>query len=293
MRHLAWTKAAIGMLLGLDVSLAWPARSSAADPVASAYLRDRGGGLSTSMYGTYVRPGQGLLYAYYATSRDHDMEYEASRFGHQAAETFSGKYRDSAGQLFAAYGLASHLAVELEGAYRTATFEKSPRDDSGTPAKLTERGMSDLEGQLRVLLSREGIGRPEIFGFLEITAPSHKREVLIGDSEWDVKPGLGLIKGFSWGTLTFRTSGEYTREDHAVNFGETSIEYLRRLSSAGQLFLAIEGGEGGGPDEWILVTGGQARLAPHLALKLDNELGLFPKAPDWGVQAGLLFSLNR
>jgi len=39
-------------------------------------------------------------------------------------------------------------------------------------------------------LLREGSGRPELFGFLEVTLPTQTNKVLIGNPDWDVRPGF-------------------------------------------------------------------------------------------------------
>jgi len=63
-----------------------------------------------------------------------------------------------------------------------------------------------------------------------------------------------LTRGFHFGTMTLRTTVEYNHGDHHWDLGETSLEYLRRLSPAWRILLAIEGGETGAPDEWVFVT---------------------------------------
>jgi len=64
--------------------------------------------------------------------------------------------------------------------------------------------------------------------------------------------------------MTFKTTVEYNHGDHHWDLGETSLEYLRRLSPDWRILLAIEGGETGAPDEWVLVTAGQWRIAKPL-----------------------------
>ena len=148
-------------------------------------------------------------------------------------------------------------------------------------------------------LTQEKGRAPEIFGFLEITAPSQRNRLLIGTSDWDFRPGIGFVRGFPWGTMTVRTTFEYSREQSALkeprqlDIGETSVEYLRRLSHAWRLNLAFEGGEGGAPDEWVLRSGLQWRMTRAVLLKLDNSVGLSSKAPDWTPQIGLMFVIPR
>ena len=107
-----------------------------------------------------------------------------------------------------------------------------------------------------------------------------------------MKGGIGIIRGYRWGTLTFRTTVEYNHDDQAWDLGETSLEYLKQVSPAARLLVAIEGGEGGAPDDYALVTGLRWRLGPGLFLKFDNALGLQSKATDLESQVGLLFELH-
>jgi hypothetical protein len=253
--------------------------------------RDRGSGIPSSMFGTYIERGQLLLFPFFAYSRDHDREYNPARLGFGLDQDFRGHFKSTEVLLFAAYGVNDWLALELEASQIRATFDKSPADPSIMPSRIVESGVADFEGQLRFRVARETGGRPEIFGFVEITAPSHKRDVLIGDKDWDIRPGLGVVRGFSWGTMTFRTDVEYNRDDRHVDLGETSLEYLRRLSPSWRLNLAIEGGETGAPDEWELVTGVRWRLSDVLLVKADNVVGLFSKATDWSPQVGVMLAL--
>jgi hypothetical protein len=271
------------------VFLAQPVRAKGEEP--PAYLHDRGTGLPTSMFGTYIRGGELLVFPFLEYSLDHNREYQPSQLGFGLERDFRGKCRDTRGQVFIAYGVTDWLAVEFEAATMSAILKKSPDDPSLMPSKISESGIGDIEGQLRLRLVREGDRRPEVFGYLEVTAPSNKDKVLIGNADWDFKPGIGVVKGFSWGTMTFRATVEYNREGKHLDIGEISLEYLKRLSSSWSVFAAFEGGETGAPDEWELVTGVQWRVADFLILKLDNSLGLFSKSNDWALQVGGLISI--
>jgi hypothetical protein len=266
------------------------ARAQATVPDRS---KDRGTGIPASMFGTYIERGQLLLFPFGAYTRDHDREYNPTRLGFGLDQDFRGHFRSTEVQIFAAYGVTDWLALEFEASRIRATFDKSPSDGSALPARVKESGLADIEGHLRLRVLRETDGRPEVFGFVEITAPSQRRTLFIGDKQWDVRPGLGVVRGFSWGTMTFRTNLEYNRDDRHLDLGESSIEYLRRLSPAWRLNLAIEGGETGAPDEWELVTGVQWRLSDFLLVKADNVVGLFSKATDWSPQIGLMLALPR
>jgi hypothetical protein len=253
--------------------------------------RDRGTGIPASMFGTYIERGQWLFFPFVAVTRDHNREYNPSRLGLGLDQDFRGHFRSTEVQIFAAYGVTDWLALEVETSRIRATFDKSPSDPSALPARTVESGLADFEGHLRMRVVRETDGRPEVFGFVEITAPSQKNTRFIGDKEWDFRPGLGVVRGFGWGTMTFRTNVEWNRDDRHLDLGESSIEYLRRLSPSWRLNLAIEGGETGAPDEWELVTGVQWRLRDFLLVKADNVVGLFSKANDWSPQIGLMLAL--
>lgn len=70
---------------------------------------------------------------------------------------------------------------------------------------------------------------PAVIGFVEITPPTQRHKLLIAEPDFDLKPGIGLIKGFDWGTLTGRIGAEYNREESRVDLGEMSIEYLNEF----------------------------------------------------------------
>ena len=279
------------LALALAIMLvALPARAQAQGAVLPGHLRDRGLGVPASMFATYISRGQLLLFPFVAYSRDKNREYQPARLGYGLNEDFRGRYRSSERQLFVSYGFTDRLAVEVEASILHATLDKAPNDSSATPARIEESGFGDIEGQLRLRLATESERRPEIFGYLEVTAPTQRRAVLLGDRIWEFRPGIGLIRGFSWGTMTARVNGEYNHEAGHWDLGEFSIEYLKRLSPAWRVNLALEGGETASFDEWDLVSGVQWRIRDGLFLKLDNAIGLSSKATDWAPQLGLMLS---
>jgi len=255
-----------------------------------AYLWDRGTGLPTSIFGSYVSEGEFIIYPFFEYSIDNNREYQPAQYGFGASEDFLAKYRSLDGALFLGYGLTDWLALEFEAAYMSTTFEKSPADTFSTPEKIKESGFGDIEGQIRWRWLKEDYHRPEMFSFLEITVPSQKSKMLIGDPDWDLKPGIGMVRGFSWGTMTLRTDLEYNRESSSLDVGETAVEYLKRLSPSWRLYAAIEGGEGGAPDEWSLISGVQWRISDLVTFKFDNSIGITSKATDCAPQVGLLFT---
>lgn len=256
------------------------------------HLRDRGWGQPTSLFGTYVARGQLIAFPYFARTSDGNMEYQPSEFGYSLNDDFRGRYQSNQAQLYLAYGLTDWLAVEVESSRIRARLDKSPSDTSGVPARIDERGLADIEAQLRLRVARERGRRPEVFASVEILPPQQRGKVLIGDAQWDFKGGIGVIRGFRWGTMTFRTTVEYNRGDKHWDLGETSLEFLRQLSSATRLFLAIEGGEGGALDDYALVSGVRWQVAKGVFFKFDNVFGLMSKATDWESQVGVLFELH-
>ena len=261
-------------------------------PNALPAQSDRGIGIRTSMVETYVEPHQLLIYPFYAHTRDHNFEYQPAMFGFGSAEDFRGHYRSNEAAVFLAYGVTDWLALELEGSQISATFDKSSADTSGLPARIHATGTADIGGQVRLRLRHERGHAPEFFASVEVLPPSHGHQPLIGDAQWAVKGEIGAVRGFRWGTMTFRTTIEYNRGDTHWDLGETSLEYLRQVSPAWRMLLAIEGGEGGAPDDWVLVSAARWRLARGFDLKLANGLGLFSKSTDWESQLGILVTLQ-
>lgn len=275
----------------LGAAFARPAPALAQVDTLPKYLRDRDGGVPSSMHGTYIRRGELLFFPFIAYSRDHDREYQPAALGYGLNEDFRGKYSDLSGQLFIGYGLTDWLAIELEGALLRATLHKSPSDPSATPARIRESGLGDFEGQVRARLVRERERRPELFTFVEMTPPSQRSKALIKEPDWDLKPGIGVIKGFGWGTLMVRVATEWNREAKSPDLGEVTVEYLKRVSPSVRINFALEGGETGTNDEWNLLGGVRWRIVDAVFLKLDNAVGISSKATDWNPQVGLLVSL--
>jgi hypothetical protein len=254
-------------------------------------LRDRGPGVRISEFQTYIERHQLLVLPSVAYIKDHNREYNPLDWGYGNQVDLRGKLNSSSAQLLVAYAVTDWLAVELEGSYRSARFEKSPQDTTATPAQIRESGVGDFAAQVRARFAQERGRRPEIWGSVEVIPANQKRKVLIGDKLTDVKGEIGLTRGFHFGTMTLKTTVEYNHGDHHWDLGETSLEYLRRLSPAWRILLAIEGGETGAPDEWVFVTAGQWRIANGCYLKLANAVGLMSKSTDWEPQVGVLLAV--
>ena len=252
------------------------------------YLRDRGSGLPTSMFGTYIRRGQLLLYPFFEYYLDNNLEYKPAELGYGLDQDFRGRYRASEGLIFISYGLADWLAFEFEAAVISATLEKSASDPSATPARIKESGLGDVEGQLRWRWMRENDRRPELFSYFEAVSP-RRNKVLTGTPDWEFKAGIGLVRGFSWGTMTLRVAAEYPLEDPKLILGEYAVEYVKRLSPAWRIYWGVEGTE----DEVELITEAQWQITDFAFLKLNNAFGITSKATDWAPEIGIMFSFPR
>ncbi len=259
-------------------------------PVSPDRTRDRGEGVATSQFGSYVRHGEWIVYPYFEYYRDQDFEYAPVEFGGVGEVDFRARYRAKEGLFFVAYGLTPNLAVEFEAAVIRATFEKSPLDFSAVPARIEESGVGDVEGQLRWRWQRETDTRPELFSYFEAVLPHHAEKPLIGTPGWELKFGTGVVRGFAWGTLTVRGAVEYS-EDSSSHFdlGEYAVEYLRRFSRTWRLYLAVEGTQ----DEVELIGELQWHVSPNVFVKFNSGVGLTSKATDWAPEIGIVFAFPR
>ena len=263
-----------------------PATTQAQQPLDRS--RDRGPGIPTSMFGTYIEQGEVLIYPFFEYYRDSDAEYSPDELGYGLDEDFRGRYRASEALLFVGWGVSKRLALEFEIATISATQERSPDDPTAMPASITESGLGDVEGQVRWRWTEETNRAPELFSYFETVFPLQKNRQLIGTSDWEFKLGTGVVRGFSWGTTTFRAAVEYDGEEGTMALGEFALEYLKRLSSSWRVLAAVEGSE----DEIEGMTELQWALRPNVVLKLNNAVGLTSKATDWAPEIGIMFSFR-
>jgi hypothetical protein len=97
--------------IGLAALLTWSlgeARASSQTTSQTAlptYLKDRGTGVATSMFGTYIRKGEFIIYPFFEYYSDDDLEYNPDEFGGEGLEDYRGRYRAKEGLLFFGYGL--------------------------------------------------------------------------------------------------------------------------------------------------------------------------------------------
>lgn len=271
------------LILGATSS---PARAQTGE--LPAYLKDRGTGQPTSMFGTYINRGELLVYPFFEYYLDDDIEYSPQELGYGLDEDFRGKYRASEYLLFLAYGFTDWLAVELEAAlYIDARLETSPDDPTGVPAVIEESGTGDVEGQIRVRIAHETESRPEFFSYFEAVSPQQEDKVLIGTPDWEYKLGFGVVRGFGFGTMTLRLAGEYEMEESSGALGEYAIEYLNRLSPKWRLYVGLEGNQ----DELEFIPEAQWHIrTDKIVVKLNSAFGVTSKATDWAPEVGILFS---
>jgi hypothetical protein len=275
------------LLLLVAVTMVRPARSAGQE--VPVYLRDRGPGIPTSMFGTYVRHGELLFYPFYEYYRDRNMEYEPFDFGLTSMTEYRGRYEAHERLLFLAYGVSDRLAVEFEAGFISAQLDKSPRDVSPLPSRIEESGLNDVEGQLRWRWNRETARTPEYFTYFETVFPTGKKHSLIGTSDWQFKLGSGRVKGYRWGTFTARAAVEFDAGSNAFGAGEVAVEYLKRLSNSLRFFVMLEGTE----DEWGLVPELQFQFGRYGYLKVGSGIGITSKATDIAPEVGFMFTVNR
>ncbi len=252
------------------------------------YLNDRGTGMPTTLFGTYIRAGELLIYPFYEYYNDQDREYKPSELGFDGEQDFRGRYRAHEGLLYLGYGLTEDLAVELEVAGIQASLEKSSEDLSAMPPRIEESGLGDIDAHILWRMLRETDGRPELFSFFKVAVPHQKDKVLIGTPGWEGDIGLGVVRGFRWGTLTLRAAAGFaTGTESEFEIGEYAVEYLKRASAQWRVYAAVEGSG----DEVSLITEVQWHLNPYVFLKMGTGIGLTSKATDWEPEVGILFTL--
>ena len=271
----------------LGVFLAAVARTVSAQRPLPPYLADRGTGITTSMFGEYVRAGEFVFYPFYEYTRFSEYEYKPAELGFGIDQDFRGKFVENEANTFFAYGLTDRILLEFESAiWTTATLTKNPSDPSALPPVLKESGFGDTQAEIRYRIAHEKSKRPEFFSYVEVDFPFQRNRRIIGTQGWEYKFGVGAIKGFSFGTLTLRVAGEATQEDHRPAFGEYALEYLKRFSPKFRFYTGVEGDQ----DEVEYIVEGQYRLSRNVHLKLNSGFGVTSKAPDFAPEVGIFFT---
>ncbi len=272
-------------LFALSMLFAVPP-SIAADELP-AYLRDRGPGIRTSIFGTYVRHREVLVSPFVEFYIDDDFEYKPAELGYDLDQDFFGKYRATEGLLFLAWGVTDRLAIEFEAAAITAELTTG-RDDPSTPEKISQSGLGDVQMQLDYTVLKETATRPEVFSYFEVVFPSNKDELLIGTSDFELKAGGGVTRGFRWGTVTGRLSVAHARSEGTTELGEWAFEYLKRISPKWRVYGGVEGTQ----DEVELILEAQWHVSDRVYLRFNNGFGLTAKATDFAPDLGIVFSFG-
>jgi len=132
------------------------------------WLADRGPGIPTSLFGTYITKGEFLVYPFYEYTKNTGEEYNPAELG--ADWTEKGEYMGTLVEheylLFLAYGISEWFHIELEGAlYAKGTFDTAPDDRVGPPGP--DRGVGPRRRRVTAPLAVEQ-GDGEEAGVLQL-----------------------------------------------------------------------------------------------------------------------------
>lgn len=255
-------------------------------------LSDRGPGIPTSLFGTYIESGQWMVYPFVEYDKNTNEEYTPielgfPRPGFTGEEEFFGELSQRESVLFIGYGLNEKFALEFEAEmYVDATLHKSLLDNSPVPPRIHESGFAGAEAQLRWMMREETAQRRAIYSFYEVEFPFQDKNVLIGAQDVEVAAGIGFIRHHSWGTLNGRVSVAYDGAENKVELGEYAIEYLKRVNDRWRVVATIEGED----DEVSLIGEAQLTLREGIVLKLNSGFGLTKKASDFAPEIGVIFT---
>jgi hypothetical protein len=256
-----------------------------------AYLSDRGDGIPTSLFGTYIREKEFLFYPFYEYTRTNEFEYTPKDFGFRGVgedDAFSGKTVEQEALVFIAYAFNDSLAVEFESAvYSSVDFTKASNDtNASVPSRLRESGLGDTETNIRWRYLKETESRPEATFFFKTVYPLQRTKKLLGTQHWEFDPGVVLTKGYPLGTLALRLSATYGTGEDKLEFGEWAVDYVKRLNPTWRFVLSLEGLQ---QDEVSVIGEVQYTLGKNAVLKLNSGFGVTEKAADFAPEIGVLF----
>lgn len=273
-----WRRQALAVALAVGVGGGVPA--------SAQVVSDRGEGIPTSLFGTYVEAGELLVYPFYEYTTTGAYEYKPNELGYSGSADFLGELTQHEYLLFLAWGISERVAIEVEGAiYTQATFDKAANDPSAVPRRFSESGLGDVEGQVRWRWNRETVERPELYSYWELVLPLQKDKHLIGTQDWESAFGFGVIRGYDWGTINSRIALAYDGDGNQIELGEYAVEYLKRTSEQWRWVATLEGES----DEVSLIGEAQWHFSPRGFVKLNCGFGLTEKAPDLAPEVGVLF----
>lgn len=275
------------LALGACCVLAPRAALAGGSGALPGYLADRGTGIHTSLFGTYVRKGELLFYPFYEYTRVSNYEYKPRELGYAGNNDYLGKLVQNEYLGYVAYGFSDRLMAEFESALLSrAKLRKAPDDPSAVPPTLSESGLGDTEGQVRYRWLDETPRRPEVITYFETVLPLQRSRSLIGTQYWELGAGLNVTKGFRFGTLMAKAGFTWDSEEHQIGSGEYGLEYVKRAFDAWRFVASLEGET----DELSAIGEVQYTLTPHAVLKLNSGFGLTKKAPDVAPEVGVMFS---
>ena len=253
------------------------------------HLADRGRGIQTSLFGTYIRKGELLFYPFYEYVENTSDEYTPSELGAVGQQEFLGTSVEHEYLLYLGYGISDRLMVELEGAlYADVTLDKDPLDTSGVPDRIRESGLGEVEAQVRWRWRDESVERPELFSFFEVVFPFQERKLLLGAQDWEAALGLGAIRGYRWGTWQ-GASRWPTRPPRARwSLANTPSSTSRGPPPSGGLSPPSRART----TRWRLIGEAQWTFRRNAVLKLNSGFGLTDKAPDFAPEVGVIFTFG-
>lgn len=264
----------------------------AAAPFAEAsepadFLADRGPGIHTSLFGSYVEDQERLFYVFYEYNKLSDFEYSPSELGYPDPNDYFGEGFETEYLVFFAYGFSDSFAMEFESALKAKTvLNKDPADPSALPTRLEESGLGDTEIQFRWRTQQETADAYEHIWFFKTVFPLQEEDSLIGTSVWELEGGINLTKGYPWGTIMYKAGLAFTTEENKFEIGEFAVEYVKQVSDRWRLVGSVEGEE----DEVQVIGEAQLRFGGNMTLKLNCGFGLTKKAPDLAPEVGVMWS---
>ena len=253
------------------------------------YLSDRGGAMTTSLFGTFIEEGELLVYPFYEYVDGVD-DYRGISLG-TSTDTFeyTGDVTEHEVLLFLAYAFTEDIHIELEQlVYNKVTQSPDPLD---TTSLLTEpisesKYFPTLQAQIRWRAKHETESTPEVYTWFEIDYPLVDNRILAGAPAFEAAIGVGLVKGFTWGMITPRISIDYDDEDEQFGFGEWAIEYFRRINDNWGIVTTVEGEAA----EISLIGELQWHIHDRAFFKFNNGFGLTGDAPKLAPEVGIMFS---